>query len=286
MEKSILITGCSSGIGLCAAETLKNKGYRVFATARKQQDIKKLTQMGFESFLLDLDHSDTLNNTVSQILDKTGGTLYALFNNSGYGIPGAVEDLTRDMIRTQFETNVFSTIELTNLVLPVMRKQGYGRIIQNCSMLGIIAMPYRGAYNASKFALEGFSNTLRLELRSSPIHVSILEPGPIVTNFRSNAFKNYKENLADKSSHYEHVYKSMEKEIIHRASEKLPFAVSPQAVIKKLIHALENPHPKAHYFIGFPAHLFAILRRLLPDFALDWVIATACKREMQWQKKQ
>lgn len=285
MEKNILITGCSSGIGLCAAETLKKLGYRVFATARKLTDVDYLKKMGFESFLLDLNDSDTIQTTVAQILEKTQGKIDALFNNSGYGAPGAVEDLTREVIRKQFETNVFGTMELTNLILPVMRKQGYGRIIQNCSILGIIAMPYRGAYSASKFALEAFSNTLRLELRGTGIYVSILEPGPIITKFRKNAFKNFKENIANKPSHYEYVYKNMENEIINPAKENLPFALGPQAVVNKLIRALESKHPKAHYYIGFPSHLFAILRRVLPDFALDWAIANACKEEMQWQTK-
>lgn len=285
-HKSILITGCSTGIGLSSAKILKSKGYRVFATARKKEDVEKLEKLGLESLLLDVNDSVSIQQVVDQVLNKTNGTLNALFNNSGYAVPGAIEDLTRDMMRAQFETNVFGAMELVTRVLPVMRKQGYGRIVQNGSMLGIVTMPFRGAYNASKFALEGFSNTLRLELRGTPIFVSIIEPGPITTQFRINAYKSYKQNLSGKSSSYETVYQGMQQEFEHNASSKLPFALGPEAVVKKLLHALESSKPKAHYYVGFPSHLFAWLRRLLPDVALDWSIALACKEEMQWQAKQ
>jgi short-subunit dehydrogenase len=286
MQKNILITGCSSGIGLCAATTLQQRGYRIFATARKQDDIKKLKQLGLESLLLDVNDSVSIRQALDTILEKTNGTLDALFNNAGYAVPGAIEDLTRDMMRKQFETNVFGAMELINLVLPIMRQQGHGRIIQNCSILGIIAMPFRGAYNASKFALEGFSNTLRIELRDTPISVSLIEPGPIISEFRNNAYKTYKENINLHSSRYDNVYQDMEKEIVGESSANLPFALGPEAVVKKLIHALESARPRAHYYVGLPANLFAFLRRALPDFMLDWAIAFACKRELRWQEKQ
>ncbi|MGM0679787.1 MAG: SDR family NAD(P)-dependent oxidoreductase, partial [Pseudomonadota bacterium] len=166
-KKNILITGCSSGIGLCVARGLRERGYRVFATARREADVAKLNAEGLESLRLDLDDSDSINAAVDEVLKRTGGTLYALFNNGAYGQAGAVEDLRRDVLRRQFETNLFGWHELTNRVLPVMRRQGYGRIIQNSSILGLIALPFRGAYNASKYALEGLSDTLRLELRKT-----------------------------------------------------------------------------------------------------------------------
>jgi short-subunit dehydrogenase len=280
MQKSILITGCSSGIGLCAAQTLYKKGYRVFATARKESDVKKLQSMGLmDSLILDVDSSQSIQSAVAKILEKTGGTLDALFNNSGFAIPGAIEDLSRDMMRAQFETNVFGPLELINQVLPVMRKQGHGRIIQNGSMLGIIAMPFRGAYNASKFALEALNNTLRLELRNSPISVSIIEPGPILTRFRQNALQQYQDNLQTKESVHKKIYQHMEKFFVKTAVTKDFFTLPPDTVVKKLLHALESKNPKAHYFVGFPSHLFAMLRRLLPDWALDRVVSMTLKEE-------
>ena len=167
-EKSVLITGCSSGIGLCAAEGLARCGYRVFATARKDADVAMLAGRGLESLRLDLADSASIRAAMDEILARTGGTLDALFNNAGYGQPGAVEDLRREVLRAQFETNVFGTMELTNRVMPVMRAQGHGRIIINSSVLGFVALPFRGAYNATKFALEGLADTLRLELRRNP----------------------------------------------------------------------------------------------------------------------
>jgi len=174
MQKSILITGCSSGIGLCAAKMLQARGYRVFATARKSQDVTSLREQGLESEVLDLNDSNSIQSALQEILLKTGGRLDALFNNAGYTQAGAIDDLSRDMLRAQLETNVLGPMELTNAVLAIMREQGYGRIIQNSSILGIISMPFRGAYNMSKFALEGWSNTLRQELRGTAIYVSTI----------------------------------------------------------------------------------------------------------------
>lgn len=271
MPKSILITGCSSGIGLCAAETLHQKGYRVFATARKESDVIKLREKGLDSFQLDVNDSNSIQTTLQNILQKTNGTLDALFNNAGYVQAGAVEDLTREMMREQFETNVFGAMELTNLVIPIMRKQGHGRIIQNTSLLGIVTMPYRGAYNASKFALEGFSNTLRQELRGTSIFVSIIVPGPISSELRAKAYQQYQKTIAEKNSPHQSTYQQMEKNYFSPGNAR-DFTGDPNKVVAKLIHALESPKPKAHYYVGFPANLFAFLRRVLSDSALDWVM--------------
>jgi len=195
-QSSILITGCSSGIGLCAAALLQKRGYRVFATARKLTDVEKLRQLGFEAFQLDVNDSDSMKRALDRILHETGGTLDALFNNAGYLQAGAVEDLDRKDIRAQFETNVFGPMELIRLVLPIMRKQGHGRIIQNSSILGIITLPFYGAYNASKFALDGFTNTLRQELHNTPIHISSINPGAIYSELRNKAFSHYQQGLA------------------------------------------------------------------------------------------
>jgi short-subunit dehydrogenase len=279
MPTSILITGCSSGIGLCAAQTLQKRGYQVFATARKDQDLENLKNQGIESLYMDMEKPASIQQGVNTVLTKTGGTLDALFNNAGYGVPGAVEDLTLPMLRKQFETNVFGPIELTNLIMPVMRKQGHGRIILNTSILGIITMPYRGAYNASKFALEAFSSTLRQECRGSPILISIIAPGPIKTRFRDNAAKSYHETLENKASVHQPAYQTMQKYFQEPPKSEAAFTAEPDAVVAKLIHALENPKPKTRYYIGLPAHLFAFLRRILPDAALDWVVAQSLRGE-------
>jgi short-subunit dehydrogenase len=275
-ETSILITGCSSGIGQAAALALKQRGYRVFATARKTSDLDHLREQGLEPVSLDLNDSSSISQAIDHVLQQTGGQLDALFNNSGFLQAGAVEDLTRDNIRAQFETNVFGPMELTRLLLPIMRKQGHGRIIQNSSILGIITLPYYGAYNASKFALEGFSQTLRQELRGTGIYVSIINPGPIVSHLRDNAYQLYQQTLAKTSeSAYAKAYQRMEQAYFKPSKQDRKIALGPEAVVKKLIHALESKHPKAHYYVGLPAQSLALLRRLLPDSVLDWVLSKA-----------
>ncbi len=273
-SKTILITGCSSGIGLRCAEILKERNWRVFATARKQCDVEQLQSHGFESLQLDLNHSESIQNAVTNILEQTDGTLDALFNNGAYGQPGAVEDLSRDTLRKQFETNLFGTTELMNSIIPVMRRQGYGRIVQNSSVLGFVAMPYRGAYNASKFALEGLTDTLRLELKGSNIHISLIQPGPIESRFRSNAFRAFKENINPAHSPHRANYKAMEARL-KKKGPAAPFTLPADAVAEKLIHALESPHPKVRYPVTFPTHLFAWLKRLLPDRWLDKLLIKA-----------
>ncbi len=277
-QKSILITGCSSGIGLCCAHELKKRGYRVFATARKAEDVVRLQEQGLESLQLDLASSESIHQAVDAILELTQGQLYALFNNAAYGQPGAVEDLQRHVLKEQFESNVFGTQELTNRIIPVMRQQGYGRIIYNGSVLGIISLPFRGAYNASKYALEGLADTLRLELYGSGIEVSIIEPGPITSAFRKNAFVKYQENIKKESSFFKSSYEAMEARL-QKKGPAAPFTLPPEAVYKKLEHALESAHPRAHYYVTFPTHLFGTLKRLLPARGLDWVLRKVSKKE-------
>ena len=270
-QKSILITGCSTGIGRCAAEKLKQRGYRVFATARKQEDVAQLINDGIESVQLDLANSASIHSAVELILHKSGGELFALFNNGAYGQTGAVEDLTRDALREQFETNVFGTHELTNLVIPVMRRQGGGRIIQNSSVLGFVALKYRGAYNASKYAMEGLTDTLRMELKGSGIYVSLIEPGPIETHFRKNAYAAYKRNINTENSYHKAIYELMEQRL-QTEGPVVPFTLGPEAVVKKLIQALESKRPKAHYYVTLPTYLFGYLKRLLPVNILDRIL--------------
>lgn len=272
--KSILITGCSTGIGYCVAKGLQARGYRVFATARRAESVEALNNEGLESLQLDLDDSESIKKAVDAILERTGGELYGLFNNGAYGIPGAVEDLSRDTLRTQFETNVFGWQELTNLIIPVMRRQGYGRIIQNSSVLGFVAMPFRGAYNASKFAIEGLSDTLRLELRDTNIYISLVEPGPILSQFRATGVKMLEKHIDIENSihhdRYQGVLKRLKKE-----GPAVPFTLPPEAVLKKVIHALEARRPKTRYYVTFPTYLFGYLKRLLPDRLMDKMLAAA-----------
>ena len=270
-QKSVLITGCSSGIGNCLARGLKQRGYRVFATARQAADVEVLTQAGFESLPLDLDSSSSIRAAVETVLARTQGQLYALINNGAYGQPGAVEDLSRATLRAQFETNVFGTQELTNLVIPAMRTQGEGRIIQISSILGIVCFAYRGAYNAAKFALEALSDTMRLELRDTNIHVSIIEPGPITSRFRANAYAAFKRNIDREHSVYREYYARVEKRL--DGPKPMPFTLPPEAVLKKAIKALEARRPKARYAVTFPTYLFAVLRRVLPVRSLDAILA-------------
>jgi NAD(P)-dependent dehydrogenase (short-subunit alcohol dehydrogenase family) len=273
-SQSILITGCSTGIGLCVAKGLKARGYRVFATARKKEDVEKLVELGLESLQLDLEDSASIKKTVDEILQKTGNQLDALFNNGAYGLAGAVEDLSRDALRVQFETNVFGWIELTNLIIPVMRAQGHGRIIQNSSVLGFAAMPYRGAYNASKFAIEGITDTLRQELTGTNIQVSLIEPGPIISQFRANAFKAFERFIDAENSAHKQQYDSMISRL-NKEGPAAPFTLGPEAVLEKVIHALESKRPNIRYYVTFPTYLFAYLKRILSYRMMDRILIKA-----------
>jgi NAD(P)-dependent dehydrogenase (short-subunit alcohol dehydrogenase family) len=266
--RTILITGCSSGIGRCVARGLAARGYRVFASARRREDVERLRAEGLASLQLDLADSASIAAAVDELLAHTGGQLYALFNNGAYGQPGAVEDLSREVLRLQFETNLFGWHELTNRVLPVMRRQGYGRIIQNSSLLGFVALPFRGAYTASKYALEGLTDTLRLELRGSGIHVSLIEPGPIESRFRPNAHAAYKRHIDPQASVHRDRYQKLEERLL-KEGPVAPFTLPAEAVLRKVIHALESRRPRARYYVTFPTWLFAVLKRILTQNMLD-----------------
>lgn len=267
--RSVLITGCSSGIGRCVADGLKTRGYRVFATARKPEDVDTLLADGFDDALqLDVDDSGSIQRAVAEVLKRTDGRLYGLFNNGAYGQPGAVEDLTREVLRAQFETNLFGWHELTCAVLPTMRAAGEGRIIQDSSVLGFIALPLRGAYNASKYALEGLSDTLRVELHGTGIHVSLVEPGPIRSRFRANALDKFRDNIDVETSPFRATYEGMLARL-NKTGPAAPGTLPPEAVLDKVIHALESPRPKARYPVTWPTWMFVVLKRLLTTRALD-----------------
>lgn len=270
-KKHVLITGCSSGIGYCLAKGLQQRGYPVIASARKMEDVNRLKQEGLDAVQLDLDSSESIQSAVNEVTRLTGGELYGLVNNGAYGQPGAVADLSRDVLREQFETNVFGTQELTNLLLPVMRTRNAGRIIQISSLLGYVCLAYRGAYNASKYALEALSETMRLELRDTNIHVCLVEPGPITSRFRDNAYQAYLKNIDRGNSAYRELYSAMEKRLEGKKG-KMPFTLPPEAVLEKVIHALGSSRPRPRYPVTVPSHLFLWMRRLLPYRWLETVL--------------
>ncbi|HHN73145.1 MAG TPA: SDR family oxidoreductase [Thermopetrobacter sp.] len=276
-RRSILITGCSSGIGRACALGMKARGWRVFATARREEDIEELARLGLESLYLDYDEPETIAAAVSEVVRRTGGRLDALFNNGAYGQPGAVEDISREVLRRQFETNVFGWHDLTRQVIPVMRARGHGRIVNNSSVLGLVAMKWRGAYNASKFAIEGLTDTLRLELRGSGIHVILIEPGPIHSRFRENAMKHFDAAIDVAHSPHREAY-LRQRRAMEAGERRDPFKLPPAAVLEKLIHAVESPRPKPRYHVTVPTHVMAALRRLLPTRALDAILAGVSDR--------
>ncbi len=275
---AILLTGCSSGIGYAAAQGLRERGYRVFATARRLEDVQALAGEGFEALQLDLTSSASIDAAVGEVLARTGGELHALFNNAGYGQPGAVEDLSRDALREQFETNLFGLHELTCRVLPVMRRRGHGRIVHNSSLLGYVALRYRGAYNASKFALEGLTDTLRLELAGTGIHVALIEPGPIESRFRQNALQAFLRHDTVSGSVHGSTYRAMIARLV-KVGPAAPFTLPAASIMKPLLHALESPRPRARYRLTLPAHALWALKRLLPTAVLDRVLAGVSGRE-------
>ena len=271
IDNSILITGCSTGIGLDTALTLTKLGYRVFSTARKPSDVEKLTELGLQAHQLDLTDENSIEQALAWVLKETGGNLYALFNNGAYGQPGAIEDLPVAALREQFETNLFGWHYLTKLILPIMRKQGYGRIIQNSSVLGLVAMPYRGAYNASKFALEGYTDTLRLELKGSNIHVVLIEPGPIETQFRANALAKINQYIDVENSYHKANYLPQIKRL-ERGESNNSFTLPASAVTQKVLKALTSNRPKYRYYVTTPTYIMAFLKRVLPFSWLDKIL--------------
>lgn len=261
--RTILITGCSSGIGAYCARALKEQGWRVFATARKEQDITQLTRDGLEAFYLDYKNAESIEKLVSAVLERTDGRLDALFNNGAYAQPGAVEDLPVSALREQFESNFFGWHDLTQRIVPIMRHQGTGRIVHCSSILGLVPMKWRGAYVSSKFALEGLMLAQRMELEGSGIHVSMIEPGPIASNFTYNAAVQARKNIdLENSVHRELYQKQLMK--LESGGTKSKNKLGPEAVFSVLRHALEAPNPKPHYLVTRPARLGVLARRLLP----------------------
>lgn len=270
--RSVLITGCSSGIGLCLAHGLREAGYRVFATARQDKDVKILIQLGFESYQLDLASSASIKLAIKHIYSKVD-VLYGLIHNGAYGQVGALEDISREVLEAQFQTNVFGWHELSNLVLPSMKKNNEGRIIYLSSVLGFVAMPFRGSYNASKFAIEGLVDTLRLELANTNIQLSLIQPGPIESKFRENAYQAFKKNVDMDNSDY---YANYEQMIKRLRSEKLAdYTLPAKSILTRTLHALDSAKAKTHYWVTFPTQLFAVLKRILPSRIMDKILSKA-----------
>lgn len=274
MSKAILITGCSSGIGYVCAHELQAQGFQVIASCRKVQDVERLQAQGLTCIQLDLNDPQSITQAVKVTMKLCNNNLYALFNNGAYGQTGAIEDLPVEALKEQFQSNLFGWHQLVCEILPYMRKQNLGRIIQNSSVLGFAAMKYRGAYNASKFALEGWSDTLRLELHDTNIKISIIEPGPIETQFRANALLKFQQWIDVNNSVHMKEYESQLSRLAN-SSSKNAFALPAQAIIPPLLHALSAKKPKLRYRITTPTKVFAVLKRLLPSRWLDNILRKA-----------
>ena len=273
MRKSILITGCSSGIGRDAALGLQRRGWRVFASCRKEADCQELRDQGFESPRIDYADPDSIRSGLAQVLEATGGRLDALFNNGAYAVPGAVEDLPREALAELFQTNVFGVHDLTRQVIPVMRAQGHGRIVNCSSILGFIVAPWRGAYNASKHALEGLTDTLRIEMRDTPIRIITLEPGPVTSRIRQNSVPHFERWIDWETAPRAEQYRTRLRKRLYDERGPDRFELPASAVTEKLWRALEDPAPRARYYVTTPTYVFGLLKRLLPTAWLDWILA-------------
>ena len=265
--RTVVVTGCSSGIGACLATGLFRRGYRVIASCRSNHDVPLLLEQGIEAIKIDLADPLSVEQGVSYIAEHSGKRVYGLINNGAFGQPGAVIDLKRDVLRQQFETNVFGTQQLTNGILPMMLAHQEGRVIQISSILGFICLRFRGAYNASKYALEGLTDTMRLEHADSGVQFSLVQPGPISSRFRYNAYQKFKENIDRSDSMFNSAYALVENRL--EQIENTRFTLPPEAVLESVIHALESRKAKIRYRVTTPTKIMTVLKRLLPDRAMD-----------------
>ena len=278
VPKSVLVTGCSSGIGLATALMLRERGWTVFPSARKPEDVSRLKEMGFEVIELDVSQSDSVQAAAARVLDLSQGKLGALVNNAGFGQPGAMEDLTREAMEYQFQVNVFGLQELTNLLLPAFRAQGAGRIVNISSVVGRMAIPFLGIYSASKFAVEAMSDALRIELRGSGVGLSLVEPGPIITEFRNTTVALAEKQRAEIESVFDDFYfRELKK---RQAGQKQADLINrpPEEVAEKVIHALESPRPRRRYCITLPAYAGSFMRRFAPYALTDRLLGMTRKK--------
>ena len=273
MTKTVLMTGCSSGIGYDAAHGMAARGWRVFATCRQEKDCARLRDEGLESFSLDYEKEDSLREAVAETLRRTGGTLDALYNNGAYAIPGAVEDLPRDALRAIYEANLFGYHDLTRLIIPIMRTQGHGRIVNCSSVLGFTPRKWRGAYVSTKFALEGLTQTLRLEMQDTPIHVSLIQPGPITSDIRQNSIPHFEKWIDWRGSARADQYENALIKRLYESRGPDRFELPADAVTIKLAHALEAKTPRYNYYVTRPTYMMVALKRVLPARLFEWVVA-------------
>lgn len=274
--RSLLITGCSSGIGFDAAHRIQARGWRVFASCRKAEDCARLERLGFESPRIDYADEASIASGLATVLDATGGRLDGLFNNGAWGLPGAVEDLPTGGLREIFETNFFGWHDLTRRVIPVMRGQGGGRIVQNSSILGFVPFRWRGAYVATKYALEGLSDVLRIEMAGTGIHVSLIEPGPIASRIRLNSIPHFEEWIDWRASPRRADYEATLLKRLYKDKVRPDrFELSAEAVSRALIHALEHPNPRPRYRVTTPTRIAGLMKRLLPTRIQDRLIRKA-----------
>ena len=271
-SQTILISGCSSGIGLDTARRLKSRGWTVFASCRSSEDCAARAAEGFQSPRLDYEDPSSITGCVKEVLSMTGGTLDAVFHNGAYALPGPLEDIPADGMRSQFEANFLGWHDLNRHLIPVMRRQGQGRIMFNSSVLGLVGMRWRGAYVATKFALEGYADVLRMEMAETGIHVVLIEPGPIETAFRANAIKQFERWVDWQASPRRAQYEASLLDQLHQGgSAKAQWP--PSAVTDAVFKALTARRPRPRYAVTTPTHAMAIARRLLPTRALDWVLS-------------
>lgn len=269
-RKTILITGCSSGIGLASARIMRGHGWRVLATVRTDEDHARVSsELGVEVLRLDLGDPASIARCADEALRLSDGQIDALFNNGAYGQVGAVEDLSADVLRRQMEVNLIGTHDLTRRFIPAMRERGAGRIVQCSSVLGFVSVPYRGAYCASKFALEALSDAMRHELGGTGIHISIIEPGPIRTRFVEHALENFRSTVDIETSAHRETY--MARLAAMEQGGKSTFKLEPEAVAFKLVHAAESARPKRRYKVTIPTYLAAAGKRVLPASLADWL---------------
>lgn len=269
--QNILITGCSTGIGLQTAKTLKQNGIKVYASARKEEDVQMLKELGFNTFLLDVTNPKHISDALEQII-KNDAKIDAVFNNAGFGQPGALEDIRTNILREQFETNVFGLHELTRQVLPYMREQGYGKIIQHSSVLGIISLKFRGAYNASKYAIEGLADTLRLELADTKIFISTINTGPVTSKFRDNAVKKFQQNVDQENSAYKKEYDTQLNARLESKKDDTPFNLPATSVADVIQNIMNTNNPKPRYYVTKATYILGFFKRILSTSLLDKIL--------------
>ncbi len=266
--KNILITGCSTGIGFETALVLKQNGYKVYASARKDEDIEHLKKLGLTTLKLDVTKKEDISKAFEYILEEDK-KLDAVFNNAGFGQPGAIEDVSTEVLKEQFETNFFGLHELTIQAMRIFRKQGFGKIIQHSSVLGIISLKFRGAYNASKYAIEGLADTLRLETLNSNIFICTINTGPVTSKFRENALRKFNENIDIENSFFKQTYKKELKVRLESKEDNTPFNLSATSVANVVVKIMQSKKPKPRYYVTKATYILGFLKRVLSTTLLD-----------------